>query len=177
MSEDALWDAVRGALSPFGRFVRVENRCDEGTPDVAYVLRGRGQVRRAEGWLELKHEPAWPVGRATPVAVRSLTRAQVNWHTTWALAGGRIGTLLQVGRTYLALDHLTVGALFAGDLTRRDLEARAKVWGEDRLPVADLVRWLARPLDDAQGATRATPGGPRTPPGAASLRGGRPDGL
>jgi hypothetical protein len=147
VSERALWDAVRGAFSPFGRLVRVENPADPGTPDVCYVLRGRPVDPPVTGWIELKHENRWPSGRHTPLFVGSLTREQVNWHTFWALKGGRVATILQVDRSYLLLDHLRLGNLFSSGLTRGDLEGDPGVpWGENRLPAVDFLKVLTRPL-------------------------------
>jgi hypothetical protein len=142
MSEDALRQIVRRELSPFGKLIRIENMVNAGTPDINYLIRRYPKVEPACGWLELKHEDRWPTRRTTVFRCASLTREQVDWQTHWALAGGRVWTLIQVHRDYLLVDHLTLGALFALQLHPPDLRRMAKVQGVGSLPTAEIVKCL-----------------------------------
>lgn len=76
--ESNAWAAVRRALAPYGRLVRVENRVEAGTPDVAYCLLG------VSGWLELK-------------SGAGLEAEQLLWAEEWSRAGG-LWHLLRRGR-------------------------------------------------------------------------------
>lgn len=142
MSEDALRQVVRDSLSPFGRLIRVENVVEPGTPDINYLLRRYPRVDPVCGWVELKHVDEWPKRKTTPLTIKSLTRDQVNWHTHWALGGGRVWTILQVARDYFLLDHLTLGMIFAGQLHPPDLRRMAKVQGVGRFPAPDVLKCL-----------------------------------
>lgn len=108
-SERALWVRARRALAPYGRLVRVENRAEPGTPDVAYCLLG------VEGWLELKEDPLPKPG--APIKLRELTLGQVLWAEAWHAAGGRAWLLAQLGRSYALLTPGEVRAAWNGALT------------------------------------------------------------
>ena len=144
MSEDALWKKVRDDLGPWGKLVRIENLIGKGVGDLAYVLRAgvRGPV--GSGWLELKHEDAWPVRPQTAFTISTLTRDQVDFHRDWAAAGGRAWTLLQVGRGYWLLDPPTLAAVFRRDLVPQQVRRAATVGDPRRLPVGDVLRALTR---------------------------------
>jgi hypothetical protein len=154
-SERALWRTVRAKLSPFGRLERVENGAGEGTPDVAYCLRGGHKdspyywnlpdqipVRGFSGWLELKHLGRWPKRADTPVRVSSLTLEQVVWLEEWGRVGGSTYLLLQVASCYLLLKPGAVRDLYEGRLTRRALLEVAVVRGEKRFPTKEILRCL-----------------------------------
>jgi hypothetical protein len=138
VSEADLWARVRAALAPHGRLVRVENRCDLGTPDVHYCLRRRPGDPATEGWLELKHVERWPP-LARSLRVPSLTLDQVTWHEAHAAAGGRAWTLVQVGREGLLLAPAVLRQLHERELLTAT--ARALAW-----PLTDLrgraLPWL-----------------------------------
>lgn len=144
MSEDALWARTRTHLGPLGRLVRVENPIDPGTPDVCYLLRRYPKVAPVCGWLELKHVPEWPKRPSTTFRIESLTLEQVNWQTHWALAGGRVSTLLQVAGDLLVLDHRRLAQVHALQHTRGSLLASAPVVAAKQFPTAELVKWLTR---------------------------------
>lgn len=137
-----IWARAHAALGPYGRLVRVENAAETGTPDVNYLLRRYPKVSPVCGWLELKLVPEWPARPTTTIKVDSLTREQVNWATSWALAGGRCFCLLQVGRTVMLLDHQTLGQLFAGAHRRTSLIDSALVSADGEFPAAAILKRL-----------------------------------
>lgn len=150
MSEAALWKRTREHLAPFGILKRVENPLDPGMPDVAYCLRGKPVSPTISGWLELKHVHEWPARPTTTLCIESLTKEQVDWATWWALAGGRVSALLQVGSHILLLDHHALGRIFAREATKDWLLGHAPL---DQVPLAvtgrfptkEVLQWLTRP--------------------------------
>lgn len=148
MSEDALWSRTREHVGPLAeRLVRIETATELGVPDVCYLLRRYPAMKTMEpvcGWLELKHVPEWPKRPGTIFRIDKLSLDQVNWHTHWALAGGRVSTLLQVADTLLVLDHRLLAQVFAGDHTRPTLLASAPLVSHRVFPTAELVKWLTR---------------------------------
>lgn len=144
MSEDALWARTREHLGPLGLLKRVENPIDPGTPDVCYLLSRYPKVAPVCGWLELKHVPEWPKRPGTVFKIDSLTLDQVNWQTNWALAGGRVATLMQVGYDLLVMDFRLLAQVFGGAHTRSSLLASAPLVAPRTFPTAELVKWLTR---------------------------------
>jgi hypothetical protein len=138
VSEGTLWARLRRELGPHGRLVRVENRCDRGTPDVHYALRRVPGGPVGTGWLELKHEERWPP-RAATLCLRTLTLEQVTWHEEETRAGGATWLFAQIGRDGLLLQ----GALSRLVLERRFAteQARALAW-----PLTELRPRLLRAL-------------------------------
>lgn len=112
-SERALWGAVKGHMAPYMRLVRVENKVEKGTPDVYWRARGQS------GWLELKHEAAWPMPLA-PMKCKSLKLEQVLWLEAEEQAGGKAFVLFQVAKSYLLLRPSVVHRLYRGELYRDD---------------------------------------------------------
>lgn len=142
-SENGLWELIQPRLSTFLTLKRVENRCDLGTPDVAWTgmlpagrAHGVMTYRVASGWLELK-ETGWPVRDLTPLYIKSLTLEQVLWHRDWKRAGGRIATLIQADADYLLVNPEVLRQIYRRELTRADLGRF--VLGSRRLPVAAIV--------------------------------------
>jgi hypothetical protein len=88
--ESQLWTVVRRTLLPYGILKRIENILEDGTPDVAYTLRG------VDGWLELKDLDAWPAREGTVVRLDHYTAAQRLWHRQWRGVGGRCHVLARV---------------------------------------------------------------------------------
>jgi hypothetical protein len=82
--EASLWDLLRRELGPFAHFERVENRVNEGTPDVNYCFHGA----RGEGWLELKDIESWPARPDTIVHIEHVTEVQRAWWRARRAAGG-----------------------------------------------------------------------------------------
>lgn len=136
-SETALRGAVKRALAPYARVVRVENACEPGTPDVYYRLR-TGEA----GWLELKQTDDWPARPKTCLLIRSLTLEQVMWIEAETRAGGTAHALLQVATKRLLLDAELVRGLFERQLTRAALLDRAAEVGDRRLDPRRLVAAL-----------------------------------
>lgn len=143
MSEGHLWSRTRDELSPFGKLHRVENGIAKGTPDVAWLLRRYPKVPPVAGWLELKHEAAWPSSDDRPVIIRKLRREQVDFAEEWTAAGGRSMFLIQVGRDYVLFDAATARLIFERKLTRPLFLGMAVVAAEGRgFPAADVLKGL-----------------------------------
>jgi len=143
-SERGLWKTTRTHLAPFGKLTRLESPIDPGLPDVLYVLRRRPTEWAITGLLELKELDRWPARAATPIRVPSLTREQVEWHRAWNLAGGRVFTLLQVGRDYLLLHPRVLWMVYERRLIRTHLSGMATLtWTAGAWPLAPLLDVLA----------------------------------
>ena len=123
MSERATWRLVRDRLAPFGRRTRIENRCDKGTPDTVYTLRG------TSGWIEFKKLDGWPARPETPVRIEHLTLEQVTFLEDEVRAGGRAWLLVQVEEEYLLLGPAAARAIYEGVMTREKMVLAARVWG------------------------------------------------
>ena len=98
-SENALWDAVRGHLSPFGQLLRVECPIQPGMSDVYYALM-RGSQSAGQGWIELKHVHEAPKRPKTPVRYKYEPGQPGFLYDMWRLRGHAY-VLAQVGREYL----------------------------------------------------------------------------
>jgi hypothetical protein len=146
LSEHSLWNQLRTHLTPFGRLVRVENRCEPGTPDVAYCLSARDRVAMVSGWIELKAVKA-PARPDTPVKFRELTLEQVVWLENWP---GHAWLLARVDREYLLLRKWYVRRAYDG-ATLGQLRKVAAVHSGPRFPTAAL-------LDALTGSGVALPG-------------------
>ena len=134
MSEDALWTNVRGKLAPFGRVVRIENRCDEGTPDTHYALLHGRHV----GWMELKHSTRV----VTPLLIESLTLEQITWHEDEIEAGGSVCTLWQLVDEYAMLDSLLLRHIFERRVTYESLRYAFPERIARSLTPGWLFKWL-----------------------------------
>ena len=133
MSEANLWRALRPALLAVGvHAVRIENMLDKGTPDVAYVAR---PFPRTCGWIELKHERAWPARAATRFRLSKLTLDQVLWHEEWRR---NAWLLAQVGRDYALWEAIHARTLMDGDWDASKAVSAARVFSRGRLR-ADLL--------------------------------------
>lgn len=86
-----MWPAVRAALAGADP-LRIENACDEGTPDVNCV----------HGWIELKHVHAYPK-RGGAVALPHFRPSQRAWLLRRNAAGGRCWLLLRIDRDWYLL--------------------------------------------------------------------------
>ena len=143
MSEIALWKMIKDRIAPHaGKWMRVENPCLPGTPDVHYCWEGR------TGWLELKEIEDWPARPDTPVRIPHFTKEQRLWIWDYAEHKGVVRLLLRVRR---AREYLLFGPKFAVDelgfATRdRTLEGALLVGGP-QLPVQELLEalWDAGP--------------------------------
>jgi len=137
MTEAALWDTARGHLAPYGRLKRIENRTDNGTPDVYYSFPG---ARR--GWIELKHLDQWPAWPDTPLRIEHLTLEQVLWLEDETRMGGRAFLLLQVDRTYCLLNSWHARLIYEGKMDQAKLRKMALVCEEPPFPAYDIVQFL-----------------------------------
>lgn len=118
------------------RLVRVEDRFNEGYPDVLYCFRG------SAGWIELKHLGQWPVRKETPVHLPKLTLEQVTFAESWDAAGGRCWVLLQVANEYLMFPSTVTRAIYERRLTRVHLSRLASAWSAGKLPASAILKAL-----------------------------------
>ena len=143
-SEHSLWLVTRDKLRQFGVLHRVENRLEEGTPDVAYSLRfppgPSGRV--GTGWLELKYAPAWPVNLDVPLILpHNLTDDQCIWAEGWCAAGGQYGLLVQVGRDYFLFGAERLRAVQVG-MTLAEYVRTASASGTGSFPRLEILKNL-----------------------------------
>jgi hypothetical protein len=123
--EASLWDLVRKEVGAFGHLERVENRVNEGTPDVNYCWNGS----RGEGWLELKDIERWPAHDDTLVRIEHVTEVQRAWWRQRRASGGAVYVLLRVHsprREYLLFEGYAA-AQHLGLVTRPALLEVAQV--------------------------------------------------
>jgi hypothetical protein len=141
VSESSTREKFTDKLKPYGIVYPIEVKITSGFPDYAYALRCRNKI--TEGWCELKFLKEWPRKPATPVRVPSLKLRQVLWQERHHKVGGRVSTLLQVGRsTYALLSAPVVRLLFDRKLTVIDLIAQARVYSADGFPTIELLEAL-----------------------------------
>ena len=144
MTEAALWTTTRGALSPYGRLVRVENPATPGTPDVYYSFPGG---RR--GWIELKHLDEWPARFDTPIRIPHLTLDQVMWMEEEVRMGGRAFLLLQVEQCYMLVLPKHARLIFDCQMVKEDVLDRALIAARGQFPALGVVQLLRtiNPID------------------------------
>lgn len=141
MTESATRKMFVRSLRPYGVLQPIEIKFDKGIPDYAYAL--RCQNKTTDGWCELKWLPNWPKRASTSVCIAKLKLEQVMWQEKWHAAGGRVSTLLQVGReTYLLLAAPVVRLLYERRLTAVDLMVQARVCSTDGFPTIEVLRAL-----------------------------------
>lgn len=142
MTEQRLWHMVKKGLAhKGGKWMRVENPCLPGTPDVFYCVEG------IVGWLELKELETWPVREHTPVTIQHYTKEQRLWIWDYADNNGTVHVLLRIARpkTYLLFDS-DFSYHKLGYATREICEAEAVVCGGPALPCAAIIEALRLPL-------------------------------
>lgn len=96
MAEKSLWTSLRKNMR--GHWVRIENSCAKGTPDVNGCFTHNGQ--RVEVWIELKALEDWPVRATTCIRLPHYTQEQRDWLLARAQAGGRAFLFVRVAREY-----------------------------------------------------------------------------
>lgn len=110
-----MWGRVRKALKGLDP-VRVENRCEAGTPDVNYV----------EGWIELKIADA--PKRGGIITIDHYTPQQRTWAVRRHHAGGRVWLFLKISNEWLLFQG-HIAAEYIGYTTLEQLREKAtKVW-------------------------------------------------
>lgn len=141
MTESATRKTFVRNLKPYGHLQPIETKIVKGIADYNYLL--RCQNRAAEGWTEIKWLEKWPKRASTSVCVASLKLEQVLWQEKRHALGGRVSTLLQVGRsTYLLLAAPVVRLLYERKLTVLDLIAQARVYSADGFPTIEVLKAL-----------------------------------
>ncbi len=134
--ESSLWQTFKKHHGPGGHWVRIENECEKGTPDVNGRVAGG-----VDWWVELKYSPAWPKRAATPVRVKHFTFEQRSWLVLRGKNGGMCGVLWQIEREYLFFDWRA--APYLGELYRAELYQLA-IWRGLSLSDAALRLLLKR---------------------------------
>ena len=137
-SEAALRNTVKHHLGMFGALVRIENKCDQGTPDICYALRWR--KRYLTGWLELKQVDRWPARPDTCIDV-GLTLNQLLWAERWAPFGA-VHLLVQVERDLILFDAAGMRPVWCG-LAKQPFLALAVAKSPGKLRVLELLQGLS----------------------------------
>jgi hypothetical protein len=141
VSETAACKTFVKNIRPYGLLYPIETPGVKGRPDYAYAL--RYQKRTTEGWTEIKWLEKWPKRVSTSVCVASLKLEQVLWHEKHHALGGRVSTLLQVGRsTFLLLTAPVLRLLFERKLTTAELIMQARVYSADGFPTIEILKAL-----------------------------------
>lgn len=134
-SESRFWRSLKAKIP--GHFMRVENGCMPGTPDVNLCINGR------EFWVELKDVDQFPKRPTTPVFGRGGLRPdQVLWMKQRIKAGGLVYIIGKV-----ANETYCISGVYAenfNNFTRSELEER------------DLNYRKVLGLDDPEGILSAT---------------------
>jgi hypothetical protein len=144
--ESGTWTRFRDGLRGRGRFRRMENALERGTPDCSFVVPLPGTVA-AEGWVEFKQ--GQPPKRETTAVFKSqhgLSPEQIDWIAEHVALGGRAWIFAQVGqRLYLVhgswcreFNGMTVGDLESTAAWRGGPRVSAEEW---ELLAAVLVSW------------------------------------
>ncbi len=98
--------------------VRIENRCEKGTPDVWYV----------EGAIELKWQRKAPKRGGILKLDHDMTLEQRTWAIRRHHAGGRVWVLLKVSQDWILLRG-DIAAEYIGFTTLEELKEKARaVW-------------------------------------------------
>lgn len=139
MAERELWNDLKDKLSAYGKLKRVENSCDKGTPDVSYLIRRYARVDPTAGWLELKWEPGWPA--KGPLKIHSLTKDQVLWQEDWFAGGGKVFTLIRIGKEHLLVDPPLLRRVYERDIDAHTLRGLATGWDGPYHPT-ELIRCI-----------------------------------
>ena len=107
--ESRFWQQVKPLLAGLDP-VRIENICEQGTPDVNYI----------EGWIELKVMPDWPKRPSTPLRIDHYTTHQRAWAKQRHSLGGVVWFLLKVAEEWLLIPGV-LAAKYVGELPRDSL--------------------------------------------------------
>jgi len=109
-SEAGLRSALKGKLKGICHYVRVENTCETGTPDV-----NLGWADGHSAWVELKYLSKFPVKSTTKISLECYTRDQMLWlMTRWCVKPGGSWLFVQVGVRYYLFRGRDCGKLFYG---------------------------------------------------------------
>lgn len=112
-----MWGVVRTALKGLDP-IRIENKCELGTPD----------VNIAPGdWIELKIADA-PKRDETPLRIKHYTQEQRTWAIRRHHAGGRVWMLLKIETEWLLLKG-EIAAKYLGYVNLEKLrEVSVGIW-------------------------------------------------
>lgn len=109
-SEAGLRSTLKGKMKNICHYVRVENSCSSGTPDV--------NLAWAVGyscWVELKYKAKFPVRDGTLVRLECFTKDQIDWLLSrWAVKSGGSWLFVQVGDSYYLFNALSAAKIYYG---------------------------------------------------------------
>lgn len=134
MSEQSMWGVVRKALKGMDP-VRIENRCELGTPDVNIAT---------GDWIELKIAEL-PKREETIVRVEHYTTEQRTWAIRRHHAGGRVWMLIKIRTSWLLIKG-EVAAQYLGLVNFEKLKEVATATWQKKLNPSELQKILKKPL-------------------------------
>lgn len=109
-SEAGLRSTLKKKMKGIAHYVRVENSCSIGTPDV--------NIAWAVGnscWVELKYLGKFPVRERTNVKLECFTEDQIKWLLSrWAVKKGGSWLFVQVGDMYYLFTALAAAKIYYG---------------------------------------------------------------
>lgn len=116
ISEQSMWSRVRKALKGLDP-IRIENRCEKGTPDVNIS---------SGAWIELKIATA--PKKEGVLWIEHYTQHQRVWAIRRNSAGGKVFLLLKISNLWVLLKG-EVAAKYLGYTTINQLKEKAeKIW-------------------------------------------------
>jgi hypothetical protein len=132
MSEASMWGRVRKALKIFDP-IRIENRCELGTPDVNLVM---------GDWIELKWVRSAPK-KGGILKLEHYSMEQKTWAIRRHNAGGKVWVLLKVSSCWMIFPGQEAPE-YLGRVGLEELKKKAtRVW-EKRLNDQELRMLLSR---------------------------------
>lgn len=118
------------------RAQRLEDKLSEGIPDLCYAIKGQ----RGLGFIELKHQHAWPKRTTTPLRLKRYTQEQRIWLRCMGAWADRCFLLLQVDREYFIFHWPE--AQKVGELTREELYECARATWKGSINYDELTEIL-----------------------------------
>jgi hypothetical protein len=136
MTEAALWQQLKRQLLPRDHAKRIENRLEDGTPDVNCCLDG------VDTWIELKQLADWPRRATTGIRLSRYTAAQRAWLRARCDAGGNALLVLYVARPREWVLVWPRGTEYVDGATRAEVYGLAGAAYKGRPPAGALRRSL-----------------------------------
>jgi len=134
-SESGLRTTLKKKISDQTHYIRVENTCGTGTPDVNFAWNGH------EKWVELKYLAKFPVRKTTKVTLSCFTLDQITWILSrWCVKKGSTYLFVQVGDKYYLFNAHGANKVYHGVTTMEFKElaiwSGGKGWNGDELLLA-----------------------------------------
>ena len=112
-SEAGLRSTLKKKIGDKCHYVRVENTCETGTPDVNLAWKDGCSC-----WIELKYLADFPKKPTTNVKLECYTHDQMVWlMTRWSVKQGGSWLFCQVGGEYFLFTGRNAGKLYYGVTT------------------------------------------------------------